>query len=260
MSFTVTDDSLPMLATEAGELLRRVDLVIDQLGVPDGHPLTRHLRTLRARPGEVLRMLLATPPGQLMDAVTRLRQLATSYHDELVAPLDRAAGELGWSGAGYDAFAAHWSTTMHDLAGDDGAESLSGKLRASADFVESVAGWFSQTRQALAGALAEVLSSREAVIIKGCDELAGDPAALRRAYVTGELADAPRVVTAAANIGAVTLGSVASWYETGMETYVAGADGVPAGGWAAKLAPLPAPTLSGDAPASRYPKAVWVRV
>ncbi|MGH3738864.1 MAG: hypothetical protein ACRDT6_25185 [Micromonosporaceae bacterium] len=259
MSFEVIEDSLDLLAAEASDLLHRVDLVIDQLGVPAGHPLTGLMRTLRVRPGEALRMLLATPPADLMGAVDTLRQLAGSYHDDLVAPLDRAAGELGWSGAGYDAFAAHWTATMRDLAGDDKGESLAARLRATAEFTESVAGWLSQTRGALATALAGALSSTEAVILKGCDQLEGDPRALRRAYVTGELDDSGRITVAAANVGALALRPVRAWYQTGVETYVAGPDGVPAGGWAAKLAPLPEPAAPDGAPAGGYAKAVWVR-
>lgn len=259
MTFAVIDDSLGLMATEAGDLLRRVDLVIDQLGVPDRHPLTKLLRTLRVRPGEALRMLLATPPGKLLDVVDQLRQLAGSYHADLVAPLDRAAGQLGWGGAGHDAFAAHWSATMRDLSDGDDGETLEAKLRATADFTESVAGWFSQTRAALAAAVAGALSSAEAVVLKGCDQLDGDPAALRRAYVTGELDDAGRLTVAAANIGSVALGAVKSWYDTGMETYVAAADGVPAGGWAVKLAPLAEPGPAG-AGTPGYTTAVWVHL
>ncbi|MGH3743007.1 MAG: hypothetical protein ACRDT1_16980, partial [Micromonosporaceae bacterium] len=89
--FAVVDDLLDLIAVDATDLLGRVDLVIEHLGMPVSHPVHKLLRTLRARPGEVLRMLLATPPGRLMQSVAQLRSLAETYHDGLAAPLDRAA-------------------------------------------------------------------------------------------------------------------------------------------------------------------------
>jgi hypothetical protein len=257
-AFPLTDDSLQLMAAEATDLLHRVDLVIDQLGTPAQHPVNPLLRKLRVRPGDVLRMLLATPPARLMESVTQLRGLAEAYHDDLVAPLDRAARQLGWSGSGHDAFRTDWDAQLRHLAYGDSAETMAAKLRTTADFVESVAGWFSQTRRALAGALLEAFTSIEAVTLKGSDQLEGDPAALHEAIVAGRLENADRLVTAAANVAAVSLNAVEQWYDKAQEHFVAGADGVPAGGWTTKLERLPHPSGGGARPS--YSEGAWVHL
>lgn len=258
-SFQVIDDSLGLMAAEAKDLLGRVDLVIEHLGTPPKHPIAGLLRKLRVRPGELLGMLLATPPERLMEAVTRMRSLAAAYQDDLVAPLERAKRELGWSGAGHEAFSRHWSAQMRHIASGDEAESMAKRLRATADFVESVAGWFSQTRQDLALALVEAFGSREAVALKSCDLLGGDTEKLHQAAVTGEIDNQTRLVSAAATIGELALQSVADWYDAGVEHFVAGADGAPVGGWAAKLAPLSDEPVA-DSGAGDYAKDVWLRL
>ncbi len=257
-TFPLVDDSLELMATEATDLLRRADLVIAQLGTPAHHPVGPLLRKLRVRPGELLRMLLATPPGRLMESVSQLRGLAAAYHDDLVAPLDRAAGQLGWSGSGHDAFRSDWDAQLRHLAHGESAETMAAKLRTTAGFVESVAGWFSQSRWALAGALVEAFTSIEAVTLKGSDQLEGDPVALHHAIVTGKLKDAGRLVTAAANVAAVCLSAVEEWYDKAQEHFVAGADGVPAGGWATKLAGLAAPSSGETGP--DYAGGTWVHL
>lgn len=261
VAFPVIEDSLGLMATEARDLLGRVDLVIEHLGAPPGHQVSRLLRKLRSRPGELLEMLLATPPERLMDAVTRMRALAAAYQDDLVAPLERAKSELGWSGAGHEAFSRHWNAQMRHVAGGDEAESMAKRLHATADFVESVAGWFSQTRQELALALVKAFGSQEAVALKSCDLLDGDSSTVREAAVTGDIDNRGRLVEAAAAVGGIALGSVAKWHEVGMEHFVADAGGAPAGGWPAKLAPLAedGPAAEGAA-AGDYGKAVWVRL
>ncbi|MQA24824.1 MAG: hypothetical protein GEU94_05000 [Micromonosporaceae bacterium] len=259
--FPVIEDSLGLMAAEARDLLGRVDLVIEHLGTPPGHQVCHLLRKLRARPGEVLEMLLAAPPERLMDAVTRMRSLAAAYQNDLVAPLGRAKGELGWSGAGHQAFSRHWNAQMRHIASGDEAESMAKRLHATADFVESVAGWFSRTRQELALALVKAFGSQEAVALKSCDLLAGDSSTVREAAVTGDIDSRGRLVDAAATIGGIALGSVAEWHETGMEHFVADADGAPAGGWPAKLTPLAEDGPASEAAAAGdYGKAIWVRL
>ncbi|MGH3656132.1 MAG: hypothetical protein ACRDUA_05690 [Micromonosporaceae bacterium] len=257
--FPVVDDPLDLMAREAQDLLRRVDLVIDHLGTPPEHPLVPLLRTLRVRPGEALTMLLAAPPGRLLDSVRQLRELAAAYRGDLVEPLRRASEGLAWRGAGYDAFLVDWTDQLSHLGGED-ADSMADRLVATAELVESVAGWFSQMRQAMAGALVDAFTSRDAVVLKGCDLLEGDPATLHRTVITGELQGASRLTAAAAAIGATALSSIEEWYDAGIEYFVAGADGVPAGDWPSKLAYIPEPSGTGAGPSAGYASGVWVRI
>ena len=256
--FTVVDDLLDRMAPEATDLLRRVDLVIDQLGVPERHPVTESLRRLRVRPNDALQALLSTSPSALRAAADELRRLAAVYRDEIAEPLREAVQHLGWGGSGYRAFTDAWTTLQDHLAApkDSGVESMATKLIATAEYALSIAGWFSQARQALAGALAEALCSAEAVTLKTSDVLTAGPAALHRAVISGELDHPGRLVAAAAEIGGVTLSALEECYQAGLEHFVAGPDGS-ASSWPAKLAELPPPKLPDSAATSEV---VWLRL
>lgn len=252
IAFPVAEDSLGLVATEGRDLLRRVDLVIEHLGTPAGHALLPLLERLRLRPGEALRALLATSPGDLLAATAELRRLAVAYRDELVAPLSRSVTELGWGGAGFDAFARRWAVQARHVTADDGT-SMAAKLELTADFAESAAGWFSQVRQAVATTLAEAFGSTEAVTLKACDLLDGDAAGLRRAVVTAEVDHGDRLVGAAATLGAATLGTVSRWYDVAVETFVVG-------DWVGRMAPLEEPHVTSPGDAAADPGAGWVRL
>jgi hypothetical protein len=66
------------------------------------------------------------------------------------------------------------------------------------------------------------------------------------------------LVAAAANVAAVSLSAVEEWYDKAEEHFVAGADGVPAGGWATKLAGLAPP--SGGETGPDYAGGTWVHL
>lgn len=243
---------LDRIAPQAGDLLRRVDLVIGSLGVPPGHPVVPLLTRLRLRPGDALRALLDVRPDDLDAAAAGLRRLADSYRADVVAPLHRSVGELGWRGAGFDAFAERWTVLARHIAADDA--SMAARLDATADFAESVAGWFVQARRDLAGVLAQALGSSEAVVLRSCQILDSDVVGLRRAVVTGDIEAGGRLVDAAASIGAATLGAVSRWYEIVVDTF--GGDGHAA--WADRMAALPDPHPGpADAPAG---DPGWVRL
>jgi len=251
---TVTPQHNPLnrIASEAGDLLRRVDLVIGSLGVPPGHPLVPLLTRLRLRPGEALRASLDVRPDDLRAAADSLRRLAAGYRADVVVPLHRSAGELGWRGAGYDAFAQRWTGLARHIAADD--DSMAARLEATADFVESVAGWHVQTRHALAGVLTAAFGSTEAVVLGSCQALDSDVAGLRRAVVTGDIEADGRLVEAAASIGAAVLGAMSRRYEVALESFEG--DGPMA--WAERMARLPDPHVeSTDAPAD---DSGWVRL
>ncbi len=252
MTVAPQHSSLDRIAPAAGDLLRRVDLVIGSLGVPPGHPVVPLLTRLRLRPGAALRALLDVRPDDLDAAAASLRRLADGYRADVVAPLHRSCAELGWRGAGFDAFAERWTALARHIAADDA--SMVARLDATADFAESVAGWFVQGRRDLAVILTRALGSSEAVVLRSCQTLDSDVAGLRRAVVAGDVEVDGRLVEAAANIGAATLGVVCRWYEIVVETF--GGDGQVA--WADRMAALPDPHVgSADAPAG---DPGWVRL
>lgn len=217
MTVAPQHNPLHRIAPEAGDLLRRVDLVIGTLGVSPGHPLVPLLTRLRLRPGEALQAMLDVRPDDLDAAATGLRRLAAGYRADVVAPLHRSVGELGWRGAGFDAFAERWTALARHIAADDA--SLAASLEATADFAESVANCYAQTRHALAAVLTEAFGSTEAVVLRSCQALDSDVAGLRRAVVTGDIEAGGRLVEAAASIGAAVLGAVSRWYEVAVETF-----------------------------------------
>lgn len=247
MTVAPQHNPLDRVAPEAGDLLRRVDLVIGSLGVPPSHPLVPLLTRLRLRPGEALRAMLDVRPDDLDAAADSLRRLAAGYRADVVAPLHGSVGDLDWRGAGYDAFAERWTALARHIAADD--TSLAARLEATADFAESVAGWYAQTRHALAAVLAETFGSTEAVVLRSCQALDNDVAGLRRAVVTGDIEAGGRLVEAAASIGAAVLGAVSRWYELAVETF-GGA------GHVDRMAPLP-DVGSTDAPAG---DSGWIRL
>ena len=252
MTVAPQNNPLDRIAPEAGDLLRRVDLVIGHLGVPPGHPLVPLLTRLRLRPGEALRALLDVRPDDLRAGATGLRRLAVDYRADVLAPLQRSVGELGWRGAGFDAFTERWTALARHIAADDA--SMATRLEVTADFAESVADWFVRTRHALAVILTETFGSTEAVVLRSCQALDSDVAGLRRAVVTGDIEAGCRLVEAAASIGAAVLGAVGRWYEAAMGTF--GDDGHLR--WTDRMAPLPDPRVrSADAPVGG---AGWVRL
>lgn len=251
MTVAPQHNPLHRIAPEAGDLLRRVDLVMGGLGVPPGHPVVPLLTRLRLRPGEALRALLDVRPGDLDAAAASLRRLAAGYRTDVVAPLHRSLGDLGWRGAGFDAFAERWTALARHIAADDG--SMAARIEATADFAESVAGWFVQARHALAEVLTQALGSTEAVVLRSCQALDSDVAGLCRAVVTGDIEVSGRLVEAAAGVGAAVLGAVSRWYDDAVETFAG--DGLV--GWADRMAALPDPHVGSADPAGGPG---WVRL
>jgi hypothetical protein len=187
-------DRLEHLLTVAGPLLRRVDDILGAGGAPPDHPVWPELRRVRLLPSDAAHAVAALRPEELLDAAPELRADARAY-SVLAASLPRP-GE--WTGAAADAYDAARQRAADHLSG--GRDSLDERLEASADLADALVNWMHSARDAVAAALAEVLTSTEAVALTGGNGL---PSA-------DEL-------EAAAEVAARVLQAVADSYETGAD-------------------------------------------
>lgn len=161
-------DPLDHLAGPAADLLGRIDNLLAAAGAPDDHPIWPLLRRVGALPGAVLGEVVALQPAPLAAAGHAVRALVGGYDHARHA----LTGGDPWQGAGAEAYAAHRDVLAAYLGGD-GAESLTGRLDATASYADAVADWMVHTRHAMALTLAEVLGSAEAVLVVTADRTVG---------------------------------------------------------------------------------------
>ncbi len=185
-------DLLDRVLDAGRDLLARVDSALVTGGAPADHPIWPAARRVGALPGDAAESLAALRPDALLGCAARLRSLAGAYAHQHIA-LTNLTGTGAWEGAGAEAFAGQVRAFADHLG--TGADGLVGRLDATASYVEDVAGWIAEARRALAGTIAMVLISAEAI-------------ALRTG--TGE-------TPAAATIGARVLESVAAAHQAGSE-------------------------------------------
>lgn len=185
-------DRLDDLVGLADLLLVRVDDVLASVGAPPGHPVWTQLRRVRLLPADAVRAVAGLRPDALADAAPLLRHQARQYAD--IASSLPAAGH--WTGDAADAYDAGRRRMVEHLSADPA--SLAERLEASADLGAALLDWMWQTRSALAGTLADVLSCAEAVLLTADTEVG--PASRDAA-------------AAAAEIGAQLLRTVADAYD-----------------------------------------------
>ncbi|MFI7539712.1 hypothetical protein [Actinoplanes sp. NPDC049599] len=152
-------DRLDRLMNTAGPLLRRVDDILAATGAPPDHRVWTELRRVRLLPGDAARAVAALRPEELTEAGPELRADAGAY--AVLAASLPAPGE--WSGSAAEAYDAARQRAAAQLSG--GPESLDDRLRATADLADELVTWMRSTRDAVAGTLAEVLTSSEAVTL-----------------------------------------------------------------------------------------------
>ncbi|HZN16793.1 MAG TPA: hypothetical protein VFB84_01120 [Micromonosporaceae bacterium] len=248
-------DALEQLAPTAAELLVRVDATLAGCGAPPGHRVWPLLRRVGALPGEAVAALAELPTGPLAAAAEPLRHLAGEYAQECMA----VPGELAWRGAGAESFGRWWSLLSTHLAGSAlpadggrlaatahlvgtahlagggqagggaGTETMAGRLDLTAAYLTAIADWLGAARDLVARALAEALTSREAVVLAG-----GSPAGRGTGPVPTE------VMVAAADLAAWVLLALADAYDRGEGLLT---------GWTGRLAELAAPVPAAGAPA-----------
>jgi hypothetical protein len=149
-------DALARLEPVARPLLRAVDSALDQLGAPPEHGVWALLRRVGASPGDAVTFISGMQPDRLGPVAASLRERAAGYDS---AALPRDVRWRGRAGASYavraDALDAHLRA--------NGSGSLVGRLRATAGYLDDVADWQRRSRDRVARALGEVLTSTQAL-------------------------------------------------------------------------------------------------
>ena len=152
-------DSLDQIIGPAGPLLSRVDRMLSGAGAPPDHRVWAELRRVRLLPGDAVQAVASLRLDDLLDAAPGLRADARAY-----AEIAESLPPPGiWTGDAADAYDAARRREAGILSGDPA--SLDERLEATADLAEALAGWVGQTRGALAGTLAQVLTSAEALAL-----------------------------------------------------------------------------------------------
>ena len=150
-------DSLDQIVGPATSLLSRVDDVLSTAGAPPDHGLWAELRRVRLLPGDAVHAVAALRAADLLDAAPELRAGARAYAE--------IAGSLPppgpWTGDAADAYDTARRREAERLSGTP--ESLDERLEATADLADALIDWVTQTRGDLAGTLAHVLTSAEAL-------------------------------------------------------------------------------------------------
>jgi hypothetical protein len=156
-------DALDRVLDAGRDLLTRVDAALVRGGAPPDHGIWPLARRVGALPGDAVESLAALRPDALLSCAAHLRTRVDGYaHQHAV--LANLAGSSAWEGATAEAFAGQVRAFADHLGGHPD-DSLAGRLTATVSYVEDVAGWITVARRALAGTLAAVLVSAEAVAL-----------------------------------------------------------------------------------------------
>ncbi|GID30138.1 hypothetical protein [Paractinoplanes brasiliensis] len=149
-------DRLDQVLDSATPLLRRAEDVLELTGAPPGHPVWDHLRHVRLMPADAVRAVAGLRPAAMSEAEPELRADARVCV-EAAAALP-PPGE--WEGEAADAYDDQRRRAAAHLAGGD--DSLDERFEATADLAAALHQWMTRTRDNLAAALTEVLTSAEA--------------------------------------------------------------------------------------------------
>jgi ElaB/YqjD/DUF883 family membrane-anchored ribosome-binding protein len=183
-------DRLDQVLTAADPLLTRVDQVLSAAGAPAGHDVWLELRRVRLLPGDAARAVAALHPAAIAEAVPELRAQAQACADTAGAlPLATT-----WSGHAAEAYESARRRTAEQL--NQGQDSLSHRMTATAELADGLAAWMIRTRAGLAGTLAGVLTSAEALTL-----------------VAGAGFPDPEETRAAAEVATILLRSVGDSYD-----------------------------------------------
>ncbi|BCY05201.1 hypothetical protein [Actinoplanes sp. L3-i22] len=152
-------DRLDHLLTAAEPLLSRVDQVLSAVGAPEGHEVWPELRRVRLLPGDAARAVAALHPAAVADAAPELRAQAQACTDTA----DTLPLATGWTGDAANAYESARRRAAEQLTA--APDSLSRRMTATADLADALTDWMTRTRGDLAGALAGVLISAEALTL-----------------------------------------------------------------------------------------------
>jgi hypothetical protein len=155
----VGTDALSRIEPVARDLLARVDAALVAHGAPPDHALWSLLRRLHTTPGDAVAFFAARDDEPLRAAGAAVRAEASGYEAA------RIPDRVDWQGAVGDLYAAQAAALRAHLgdATRPAADSLTGRLGDTASYVDEVADWWRESRGLMAAALAEVLTSAQAV-------------------------------------------------------------------------------------------------
>jgi hypothetical protein len=151
-------DALTRLEQVGRPLLRTVDAVLDKLGAPPEHRVWSLLRRVGASPGDAVAVVAAMQPDRLRPVAAALSEQAGRY-EAAALPTD-----LGWLGHAGTSYAVRAAALDAHLRGHGGG-SLAGRLRAAAGYLDDVADWQRRSRDRMASALGDVLTSTQAMTV-----------------------------------------------------------------------------------------------
>lgn len=185
-------DLLDRITPAAEDLLARVDAALRVQGAPADHPIWPQLRRLGATPAQALAFFTTVDPVGLRATGAAMQSQAREY------ALIQIPVRVAWDGAGGESYTRLARTLAAHLDAptdpDGQVRSMTGRLAATASYVEDVADWSASARHGMAHALAEAITSAQAVTVRSCAALTDDAGPLPAG-----------VVTAAADIGAHVL-------------------------------------------------------
>jgi len=165
-------DALDRLFAEAVPLLRRVDAALTFSGAGADDAVWPLLRRVRALPSDAVAAVTGWRSEPLAETSAELRRFARRWEEAL----DPVAVPPPWEGAAAEAYRRRWAT-LHAYARGGGPESAVGRLRATADHLDELAGWVTRSRRAVAVALADALACAEAVTLLTAPAPDGPPVA-----------------------------------------------------------------------------------
>ncbi len=154
-------DALSHLAAVAAPLLHRVDALLVHAGAPADHPVWSLVRRVRALPSDAVAAVADWRSADLVDVAAMLRAFAGRYADALAD----VPATPPWEGAAAQAYHRR-ATVLRSHVDGPGEDTLVGRLRATAEYLEEVDVWVARSRAGVAQAVADVLGSAEAVVLE----------------------------------------------------------------------------------------------
>jgi hypothetical protein len=151
-------DALARLEPIARPLLAEVDQTLATLGAPAEHAVWTALRRVGATPADAVTAVAALDPVLLRTVASGVRARGRDY--------TAATPSIGpvWWGPAAALYQAQAATIAQQLS--TGPQSMAQRLTDLAAYADAVAAWYEEIRSSLAAALAEVLTSAQAVAIR----------------------------------------------------------------------------------------------
>ncbi|MER7002257.1 hypothetical protein ABT297_04305 [Dactylosporangium sp. NPDC000555] len=157
-------DVLDRLADVGDELFRRVGDALAGGGLPADGSLRELLRRVGALPDEVLEHALRLDVDGLRAAALELRGVAGRF-GELPGRLEADIGRSAWEGGSAEAFGIVWDALAAHIGEEGEPATITGRLVATAAYLDALAAWAAGFRYELAEAIARVATSAEAVTV-----------------------------------------------------------------------------------------------